>query len=310
MFQTLVGQPIFNLLTLIYAYLPGHNFGLAIIIFTIVIRLMLWPLLKKQLHSTKAMRAIAPEIKRIKQETKGNRAEESRLTMELYKERGINPFSSLFTALLQLPILLALFGGISRIIADPMAIVTYSYTFVQNTPWMQKLATDISQLDMTLFGIIDLTRKPIEGSIFKIWDANIYWPALIIVILSAVVQFYASKMLMSTDKEARSLRQILKEASTGKEADQSEVNAATMRNMQFLVPAMILLTSIHFAAALGLYWLVSGFIQLLQQRSILGTDEVEMTTGVTEEGEVLDAEIIAPKKPKTKKPQSKKKRRR
>jgi membrane protein insertase Oxa1/YidC/SpoIIIJ len=176
---------------------------------------------------------------------------------------------------------------------------------------MQELAADISKLDMTLFGVIDLTRKPVEGSLFKIWDANIYWPALIIVLLSAVVQFFASKMLMSTDKEARSLRQILKEAGSGKEADQSEVNAATMRNMMYLVPALILLTSVHFAAALGLYWLVSGFIQYLQQRHILGQDEEEMTTGINKEtGEVLEAEVIPPKTKKPKKSSPKKKKRR
>lgn len=312
MFETLVGKPVFNLLTLIYAYLPGHNFGLAIIVFTIVIRILLWPLLKKQLHSQKAMRELAPELKKIKQDTKGDKTRESQLTMELYKERGINPFSSLFVAILQLPILLALFNGIRRIVLDPTAIVTYSYVFIQNTPWMQELAKDITKLDMTLFGVVDLTRKPIDGSLFNLADANIYIPGLIIVILSAVVQFYASRMLLGTDKKAsRGLRQILKDASNGAEADQSEVNAATMRNMQYIIPVMVLLTSIHFAAALGLYWLTSGFIQYLQQRYILGKDQVEMTSGVvTDTGEVIEAEIIPPKKPKAKKPQSKRKKRR
>jgi len=311
MFETLVGKPVFNLLTFIYGYLPGHNFGLAIIVFTIVIRLLLWPLLKKQLHSTKAMRAIAPDVRKIKKETKGNRAEESRLTMELYKERGISPFSSIGIALLQLPILLALFNGIRNIVLDPYAVISNSYGFIQQAPWMVALAGDISKFDMTLFGVIDLSRKPIDGSVFNLADASIYIPGVIIVILSAVVQFYASRMLMSTDKGARSLRQILKDASSGSEADQSEVNAATMRNMQYLIPVLILLTSIHFAGALGLYWLVSGFIQYLQQRSILGKDEVEMTTGIVgETGEVIDAEVIPPKKPKAKKSSPKKKKRR
>ena len=73
MFTTLIVQPIFNLLVLVYALLPGHNFGVALIIFTIIIRLLLWPLVKKQLHQAKAMRELQPEIKRIKKATKGNR---------------------------------------------------------------------------------------------------------------------------------------------------------------------------------------------------------------------------------------------
>src|SRR3954466_7446035 len=111
MFTTLIVKPLFNLLVLIYALLPGHNFGLALIIFTIIIRLALWPVLKKQLHHAKAMRALQPEIKRIKQATKGNRQKESQMMMELYKERGINPFATFPILILQLIILIGLYSG-------------------------------------------------------------------------------------------------------------------------------------------------------------------------------------------------------
>ena len=73
MFTTFIVQPIFNLLVLVYALLPGHNFGLSLIIFTILIRLLLWPLVRKQLHQAKAMRELQPEIKKIKAASKGNR---------------------------------------------------------------------------------------------------------------------------------------------------------------------------------------------------------------------------------------------
>src|SRR3954468_2193892 len=94
MFTALIVKPLFNLLVFIYAILPGHNFGLALIIFTIIIRLLLWPLVKKQLHQAKAMRKLQPDIKRIKQATKGNRQKESQMLMELYKEKGIIPFAT------------------------------------------------------------------------------------------------------------------------------------------------------------------------------------------------------------------------
>jgi YidC/Oxa1 family membrane protein insertase len=60
MFNTLLVQPLFNLLALIYAILPGHDFGVAIIVMTILVRLALWPLVAKQLHSQKAMQDLAP----------------------------------------------------------------------------------------------------------------------------------------------------------------------------------------------------------------------------------------------------------
>ena len=116
MFTTIIVQPIFNLLAFIYAILPGHNFGLAIIIFTIVVRILMWPLVKKQIHHAKAMRELAPELRKIKIAAKGDRQKESALTMELYKEKEINPFASLGIILVQLPILIGLYVGLRRII--------------------------------------------------------------------------------------------------------------------------------------------------------------------------------------------------
>src|SRR5438270_10443270 len=106
MFTTLIVKPLFNLLVLIYALLPGHNFGLALIIFTIIIRLLLWPFVKKQLHQAKAMQKLQPELKRIKQAAKGDRQKESQMMMELYKERGINPFGTLPTLIVQFSVLI------------------------------------------------------------------------------------------------------------------------------------------------------------------------------------------------------------
>ena len=111
MFTTFIVQPIFNLLVFIYAILPGHNFGLALIIFTIIIRLLLWPLLKKQLHQAKAMRKLQPEIKKVKAAAKGDRTKESQMLMELYKERGINPFATFPTLIVQLIVLIGLYSG-------------------------------------------------------------------------------------------------------------------------------------------------------------------------------------------------------
>ena len=65
-FDVVIVKPIFNLLVGIYDILPGHNFGLALIIFAIVVRLLMWPLVKKQLHQARAMKKLQPEIKKIK----------------------------------------------------------------------------------------------------------------------------------------------------------------------------------------------------------------------------------------------------
>jgi YidC/Oxa1 family membrane protein insertase len=266
MFETLIVQPIFNLLVLIYALIPGHNFGLAIIVFTIIVRLLMWPLVKKQLNHAKALRELQPELKKIKAATKGDKQKESRMTMELYKEKEINPFASLGIVLVQLPILIGLYIGLKKVIDDPQQILDFSYPALHNLSWMKELQTDIHQFDNTLFGVVDLTRKAV---------GPLYWPALLIAIASGLMQFFQSKQLMPQSKESRSLRQILREANTGKSADQQEVNAAVSRGTIFFIPALVTLFAIQLPAALPLYWLTSSTVAFWQQTVILKEDAEE-----------------------------------
>jgi len=265
MFTTIIVQPIFNLLVLIYALLPGHNFGLAIVIFTLIVRLLMWPLVKKQITQAKAMRELAPEIKKIKAAAKGNRQEESRLTMELYREREINPFASFGVLLIQLPILIWLYSGLRKIINDPHQITTFSYSFIRHLSWIQHLTHNIKAFDDSLFGAVNLTRTAVETS-------GIYWAAMVIVVASAIAQYFQGKQLMPQDPQARSLRKILTEAGGGKDADQAEVNAAVGRSTQYLIPFMVFIVSIRLAVALPLYWLTSSEIAYVQQARVLNED--------------------------------------
>jgi len=299
MFTTLIVQPIFNLLVLIYAIIPGHNFGIAVIIFTIIIRLLMWPLVKKQLHQAKAMRELQPEIKRIKKAAAGDRQKESVMLMELYKEKEINPFSSLGLVILQIPIFIALYSGLRRIVVNPHAILTFSYPVLHHLSWLQALSGNISKFDATLFGVVDLTKPAIAAGV-------IYWPAMIIVLGSAVVQYYQSKQLLPDSKDGRSLRKILKDAGSGNQTDQGEVNAAVGRSTRYLLPLMIFLITVRIPSALSLYWLTSGLVAYIQQARILGQDETEMETVSNKAGKkVIEGEVI--EKPKTQSSKPKKK---
>lgn len=309
MFQTLIVQPLFNLLAFIYAIIPGHNFGLAIIIFTFVIRMLMWPLLKKQLHHAKAMRELQPEIKKIKEATKGDRQKESMMIMELYKERQISPFGSLGIILVQFVVLIGLYAGLRKVVYHPEAVLEFTYSWVANLPWMKQLAQNISQFDATLFGIIDLSKPAVSQ------NGAIYIPGLILVIGSAITQYFQSSQLMPTDKDARKLRHILKDASEGKQAEQSEVNAAIGRSTKFLIPVAILFFTLNIASALTLYWFVGGLIALVQQSIILKEDEIELEAEADKPAKktIIEGEVVKKKnepKPKTSKKQTKKRRKR
>jgi YidC/Oxa1 family membrane protein insertase len=273
MFTTLIVQPIFNLLVLIYAILPGHNFGLAIILFTIIVRLLMWPLVKKQLRHARAMRELQPELKKIKAAAKGDRQKESQLTMELYKEKEINPFASIGIILVQIPIFISLYGGLNRILHDPHQIISFSYPTLHDLGWLQTLSHDIHKFDSTLFGVVDLT-KPALGK------NGLYFPALVIVIASAATQYLQSKQLMPKNEDSRSLRQILKDAGKGGNADQSEVQQAVGSSTLFIIPLVVFFVSLGLAAALPLYWFVSSTVAYFQQAKILEEDAAEADKSV------------------------------
>lgn len=305
MFEVVIVKPIFNLLVLIYGILPGHNFGLSIILFTIIVRLLMWPLVKKQLHQAKAMRKLQPELKKIKQATKGDKKQESLMLMELYKERGISPFGSLGTLVVQLIILLGLYSGLKRVVDNPQEIIDYSYSWLHNLPWLKTLATDIKQFDASLFGLVDLSRAAVNKT------GGIYYPALIIVLGSAVAQFYQSKQLMPNTKDGRGLRAILKDAGAGKQAEQSEVSAAVGQSTRYILPFMIVLFTINIASALSLYWLAGGIVAYIQQARVFGKDEQEMEklADKTTKNEAIEGEIVKKPKAKNQKSKANKKRR-
>lgn len=304
MFQEFIVQPIFNLLVFIYAILPGHNFGAAIILFTVVIRLLMWPLVKKQLHHAKAMRELQPELKRIKQETKGDRVREQAMVMELYKERQISPFGSIGILVIQLIILFGLYSGLNNVVKNPQAIVDNAYEWMRGLSWLKQLGSDISLFDASLFGLIDISRPAIG-------PAGLYVPALLLVLGSAAIQYYQSAQLMPQSKDSRKLRQILKEAGQGKQADQAEVNAAIGRSTRFFIPFLIIAFTISIPSALSLYWLVSGMVAYLQQSKVLKQDEEELETiaDASVKKDVIEGEVIEKPKPKKKKPANKSKRR-
>lgn len=294
-FTVVIAQPIFNLLILIIAFLPGHNFGVAIILFTVLVRIAMYPLLKKQLHHAMAMKKLQPDMKRIKKEAAGNKQLESQMMMALYKEKEINPFGSIGIILAQVPILIALYLGITKVVKDPTTLVSFSYSWLHNLPFLKDVAANINNFDESLAGLINLTKPAIDHGV-------VYWPALILVILSVVMQYIQSKQLMMTDKNARGLKQILKDSSKGKQVDQSEVQAATSKFTLFFIPIILFMVSIGLPSALSLYWFTGALIAFIQQSRILKKDVIEMEATVDKLP--VDAEIIESSKKDYKKPKA------
>ncbi len=301
-FQTYIERPVFNLLEFIYAAIPGHDLGLSIIIFTIIIRLALWPLVRKQLHQTKAMRKLQPELKKIKKAAAGDKQKEARLQMELYKEHGVKPFATIGTLIVQIPIFIALYQSVLKLIKDPNVLLTYAYEPIKNMSYIKELGSDITQFDHTFLGLVDLSQAGLGST-------GIYFPAILLGIIAAIVQFYQSKMLLPDAKDSRKLSTILKDAGSGQQADQSEVSAAVSRGMIYFLPGVTFIFAISVPSALSLYLITSAAVGIVQQRRVLTEDEEDMKELSDEVTITIEETKPKPKTKKKKKAQSKKKRR-
>lgn len=109
LFYSIFYNPIYNALVAIVAFVPGGDVGVAVILITIVIRIILLPLSLKAARAQRTMKTLEPKIKELKEKHKGNKEKEALETWALYKEAHVNPFSGFLTLLIQIPVLLALY---------------------------------------------------------------------------------------------------------------------------------------------------------------------------------------------------------
>lgn len=275
-FDILIVQPIFNLLIGLYALIPGSDFGVAIILFTILIRFAMYPLVKKQLHQVKKMRKLQPELERIKKQTKGNKQQQSMQMMELYKRHDVSPFRTIGILLIQLPIFIALYHVIQILTMQRDQVAKYTYDFLENIPAIAQVIQNPDQFNAKLFGIFDLTKHAFS-------DGNVDLFLVILALVAAATQFIMSKQTMPQAQSKRKLRDVLAEASAGKEADQSEINTIIMGKMIYFLPLFMLFIMLNLPGAIALYYAVSNIVATIQQHFILKQDEEELEE-IAEEG--------------------------
>ncbi|MGB3024024.1 MAG: YidC/Oxa1 family membrane protein insertase [Candidatus Saccharimonadales bacterium] len=270
-FETIVVQPIFNILMALYGVIPGNDFGVAVILFAVIVRLLMWPLIKKQLHQTKLQRQIQPELKKIKQKAAGDKQLEGQLMLELYRERGINPFAPLGVLAVQLPVFIALYQVIMMISAHRDQIDKFFYDFIKGWEPIAAIVADHTKLNETLFQIVDLTKPVIH-------QGNWYIPALILALVATFFQWYQSKQITPIAKDGKRLRDILKQSATSGETDQAEMSAALGQGMLKIIPVIALSSMVFLPipGALLLFYAVSSIVAVWQQRHVLDEDVEDM----------------------------------
>lgn len=332
--RILIIRPIVNILFVIYNYVG--DFGVAIIIFTVLAKLAMWPLMKRQLHQTRIMRQIQPELAEIKKRCKGNRQAESLQMMDLYKRKNIKPFRTVLMTFIQLPIFIAIFRSINVFVRPiesekPFSNVSNSaYEFIKPMHRINEAIqlqheyfneqkevaeakkeaeekgedpnaiTDATyKFEPSLFGVIDLSVTP--NSIFKNFNASTVVVALF-ALLSAAAQFIMAKQQDPSRKKGakkRSMRELMRQAAEGKEADQDEINAVAQSQMTYMMPCMMLMIMINLPGALVMYYLLSNIITISLQKVILNRNYEEMEEAadkkILKELRAQEAEIVEKK---------------
>ncbi len=293
----LIVQPIVNIQFMIFNWV--HDFGLAIIILAILVKLCMWPLTKKQLKQTRLMQKIQPELVKIRKNCNGNKQLESLQTMDLYKRYNVKPFSSILVLLIQLPIFIAVFSAI-RVIATPMPNDNLSnrvYSFVayegsevatleekqveylddlknEEIPAEEKRAYDFHP---QLFGVIDLTAKASD----VINPSKFSWSAVFMLVMAigaSVAQYFVAKQQTSSGKseKRKKFREIIKEAKSGKEIDDSDVSSMATGQMSKMMPIMMFIIMFNLHGALAFYYFLSNIFTILQQKLIYNKVRDEM----------------------------------
>jgi YidC/Oxa1 family membrane protein insertase len=252
-FYTFIAQPIFNLLIGLYSILPGGDFGVALILFTIIIRFALWPLVVRQLHQVKAMRKLQPESMQM---------------LELYKKHGVKPFRSILILLIQLPIFIGLYQVIQVFTSHRDQIGAYTYDFLENIAPIRALIDNPESFNEKLLGFVDLTAHAIGSE-----GVNIF--LVILAVVAAGTQYIISKQTMPQTSTKR-FRDVMAEAADGKQPDQSELNAVMMSKMVKILPLVMLFIMLSLPGALALYYATSNIFAAIQQHYLLKRDADEM----------------------------------
>lgn len=146
-FNELLYRPLFNFLVFFYNIIPGHDFGVAIIALTILVRFALYPLSKKAIESQKALSELQPKIKEIQKKYHQDKEKQTKAMMEFYKQNKINPFSGCLPLLIQFPIFIGLYKTFWSGL-DPSRLKSL-YSFISSP----------GAIDPMFLNIIDLSHK-------------------------------------------------------------------------------------------------------------------------------------------------------
>ena len=251
MWNTLLYQPIVN--ALIFFYQLFNNFGLAIILLTILIRGLLIPLTLPSMKAATKMKELAPDLEKLKKRYK-DKKQLAQAQMELYKKHNVNPAAGCLPQIIQLVVLIALFQAFNRVLeANGAEVITKL-----NEVLYPVLRLAPETIINTRFLFLDLTKP----DTFQIPGVSFALPGAFLV-AAALIQMLSSKMMQPSVEKAQ------KQAK--KTVEKTDDMATAMQSqMLYLFPLMTIVIGYRFPSGLVLYWLAFSIFTAAQQYYVSG----------------------------------------
>jgi YidC/Oxa1 family membrane protein insertase len=266
--QILLVNPIINVLVAFYKafeflHIPGP-LGFAVIGLTLVIRLLLYPLMQAQLKSAKKMARLKPHMDALNVKHKNDKKALQQAQLALYKEHGVNPAAGCLPLLIQMPVLIALYNVFYQVLN--------SGNLVKELATINKVvyhpALRITNLDLNFFGA-NLAVKPSQ------WQTHGWW-LLLIPIITALLQWYQSKLMMQgsmaasakTVPAASPVDKKTKEITKTDEKKPADTAMEMQKQMMLITPLMFGYFALQFPLGLALYWNVFGLFGIMQQLAV------------------------------------------
>ncbi|MCY4248314.1 MAG: YidC/Oxa1 family membrane protein insertase [Chloroflexi bacterium] len=291
----LILNPFVTILAWLYSAL-NQDIVLAIIVLTVIIRVLTWPLFAKQQESSRRMQQLQPQLKKLQEKYKNDREKMSQAQMKLYRENRVNPVGGCFPMLIQFPILIGLYQAIFfALAATPFQLVDLSERLLipglDSLIPLQRLWSPIPPL-VDLLPQLDLTRAPTENPPY----------ALALPLLVLITTWAQQKLTMSMTGQ---------QPSKNDDDDEADSNpggqaAAMTRSMTTIMPIMFGFFSLSFSVGLSLYFVTSNLIGMVQY-SPQGRRALERVFGGR--GDEAPVEVVfADDEPDAKKPRRSRKK--
>jgi YidC/Oxa1 family membrane protein insertase len=224
-FNTVFYDPIYNLLVALLALVPFDDVGLAVIVLTVLVRLILLPFSLSAARTQRAMRLLEPRLAEIREKHKDNKEEQALKTLELYRTEKVNPFASILTVLVQIPVLLALFW-----------VFHYESFETLNIARLYALTPLPPTIQDAFLGLIPMAEK-----------------SMLLAVLAGVTQFFQAHLALSHAP---------KPTGTGMQADFNRVLTLQMR---YVFPILIITIGYTTSAAVALYFVTTNLAGALQE---------------------------------------------